>query len=283
MKIEHRSTEFTINDLPHTRKEQFFDCIKQYWRQLLGIGLLFLIATLPLIADLLVTDFVAISISSNTSLSAETQQANLFTLQIVKHLILIPCFIIFGFVLSGSLRVYRSITFGEGVLFFADFAKGIKQNVAYVLITSLIFGVLNFVSMLVINIQNAPVPTFVLYLPLFVVIIFVLPIFIVGFAMSNLYTNKYMKTLKSSLYFYVRYFLLYLFSCILSFSFIFSLFIPILIARYIVFIVLVIFLLPIGLLLITLVSNYVFDRHINKSQFTVLYRKGLAPIENELK
>lgn len=275
MNSKHRVNEFTINDLPHNRKQLFFDCLKQYWLELLGISFLLILATIPIVIDLVITDFIAISISSNANLTSQSQESSLFILQIIKHLVLIPCFLVFGIVLSGALRVYRSITFGEGVLFFPDFIKGIKQNIKYTVLTSLILGILNFLSMLIINIQGTNIPLFMLYLPLFIILLFIFPVFIVGFLMSNLYTNAYIKTIKSSSYFFVRYFFLYLVTYILTFSFAFSLLIPIMLIRYILFFALELFVLPIGLLLLVIVSNYVFDRHINKNQFPTLFRKGL--------
>ena len=58
MKQKVAKTDFSEQNLPHNRKEVFFDCVKLYWQKLLLLGLIMLACAVPLLTASAVCDTV---------------------------------------------------------------------------------------------------------------------------------------------------------------------------------------------------------------------------------
>jgi len=58
MKQKVAKTDFSEKNLPHNRKEVFFDCVKLYWQKMLLLGLIMLACAVPLLAVSAVCDTV---------------------------------------------------------------------------------------------------------------------------------------------------------------------------------------------------------------------------------
>jgi len=274
MRKDYSTKDYNVSDLPKNRREQFFDTVKQEWKNILGIGLVLFVSFLPIFLTLFISDYVSYSIYSNTSYTKEQINSYLFTVQIIKHAVLIPAFMIFSLGLIGSFQIIKSLVWGEGIFFFSDFFKGIKQNLVYVLITSLIIGITNFLSMLVINAET-PLPTFVSYLPLAIVALIILPIFYFSNSFIIIYDNKIGKTWKDVGYLYIRHFFPYFLFYLISMMPLSLLFIPNFMVRYFLILAMNLLYLPFALLMTFLFSLNIFDKHINEKNYPQIYRKGL--------
>ena len=109
MKKSERKTDFTIKELPQTRKQIFLDLIKTQKRQMVSLSMLLFVFLLPLVVDILIFNMFIISIPSD----AENYSALVFSLFFYMMVIAIPCCMI-GFIgLSGLAHVCKQIAWQE--------------------------------------------------------------------------------------------------------------------------------------------------------------------------
>ena len=126
-KIKYSQNDFLESSLPTNRRRQFFDIIKIRWRTLFLVAGILFASSIPLFIAIIFKDVKALSL--NSSVTDKSELANLlFVNHIFFTLIFIPCIAIIFVTLSGLLRIYRNIIWGEGVFFWKDFILGIKQN-----------------------------------------------------------------------------------------------------------------------------------------------------------
>lgn len=136
-------TPYTKSMLPHNRRELFFDVVKLNYIQLICMGLVLFAFAVPLIVNVLVSDFYTAQISGAID-TAEASEQILSELVVVKNtsaLISIPLLGILFVGISGMLRVIRQYAWGEVVFPYRDFTIGIKQNVKQTVILGLTIGV----------------------------------------------------------------------------------------------------------------------------------------------
>ncbi len=145
--------DYTIDMLPHNRREVFFDTLKLQWRGLAVVGIILLIFCLPMhVLDI----FSAIEHSKITfeSVGADDQANAIFKMISINNIIVLikmPFYCLLFVVLAGLLRIIRQYAFGENVFFVADFFKGIKQNGLQMFVIGLIFAIIYGLSMLSFN------------------------------------------------------------------------------------------------------------------------------------
>ena len=146
MKTKVAKSDFNEINLPKTRFKQFGDIFLREWRTLLLCSLVLFIFAIPYIAKL-IFEYIIISGVSTTldpNLSDIEKAATLISYQNVFNLVSIPCFMIFSISLSGLMRVFKELCFGNGTYFKLDFSRGIKENILITLILSFIFSLLIF-------------------------------------------------------------------------------------------------------------------------------------------
>jgi len=278
-KFVPNTKEFTKDMLPHNRIEQFFDVVKLNWKTILGIGLLLLLFSLPVVGVLIFGDYRATSILQNKELTQEDISSLIIANKLITAGILIVGLVIFAICIAGILRIIRSIVFSEGVFFWHDFAKGIKQNGLTFVILFFILGVLNFLVTLVIN-ATVDIPSFLLYLPLFILALLIYPIAVVETFYLNLYCSSFFKAVKNCAYLYFRHLPFYLlFIALLSINIPIVLLISSILIRYFVMLCITTVFVPFALVMLFIYSNKVFDLHINKDHYPELYSKGLYIIK----
>lgn len=148
MKLRRKiaSVDFTENMMPHTRKEVFFDVWKMHWFDLLKLGLILLIAFLPVLMMTVTKDAYDAKLMAEIgeSTSQETLkelQKSVLLFRSTSAFIQVPFYMLFSVVFAGALRSIRQYGWEEVVFFWRDLWIGIKQNWKQTLILALVFGV----------------------------------------------------------------------------------------------------------------------------------------------
>ena len=197
--------DFLEENLPQTRKDQFFDILKNQYKVVLFVGLMLLVFFLPILAFSI---FKSIMIGKAYALydlgEATVEQVNdavIFNTLISDgaNLLLYP--ILFVGV-GGVLRIIRQLVYGEPVVFRFDFNKGIKDNFKTFLLIGLFVALLKLlISFIVIGFGFNPYIKVAAYAILYAVLL--PPLFVMS-AYSVIYANKFFTSLKQSFLLYLR-------------------------------------------------------------------------------
>ena len=261
-----------INDLPVSRKSQFWFLLRQRWKSLLVMGGVVLLFAIPLLASLLVKDLKAISIVSASTEGEEVTA--LFLNDLFYGIFVVPSSAILFLGLAGIYRIIRNYIWGEGVLFGADFFLGIKQNWKLFLVDGLLFSLLYYGVYLATVYISVP---FLKYLPLAIAAVLLYPILLIHLNLSVIYKNGYFKQLMNASVIYFRKAYVYLgFFLALALVPVILLLVPLpLLVKYIIIFAFIYLFIPFYILAFSLYSMHVFDALINKENHKELYKKGL--------
>lgn len=262
------------NKMPKNRTELFFDIIKHRFSLLLSIGLTVLFFSLPLI---ITVSWYNSAVSSVTSTIDEADTyTKLFSLLNIKNLLLIGGFIILAIGLSGIYQIIKNLGFNEGVIYFGDFKKGLKENSLNFIICALIIGLLNFLFQYVYFLNAKDNFEYKLTLAILIALIIIMvPIILNVLNQTILYKLKLIHQFKNGFLitfrsFYITY-PLGLLNIGVCFLF--------LINQPIVYLILLglmpLIISPLLILINVLVNNYLLDQFINKEHFPTIYKKGL--------
>lgn len=263
MKLKVSSTDFTKESLPKTRFEVFSDKIKNQYRIFIFLGLLMLIFFLPTLACEVLKDSLKLSLEVT-----EYESIDFFI-----NLLKIPSLMIFSVGLAGGMRVIKILIFDEPVFFLDDFIKGIKNNFSTFLFGGFMIG---FVSFFNNWIGKFPLdPKFLLKIPSYLFIIFILPVFIIYFCLQNIYKIRIKNSLLLGSYLYLKNLFFIFFFYIISLIPFFTLSIPFLLIKYFALALAMLFLFPLTLTILMLAMNKIFDKEINKTKYIELYEKGI--------
>lgn len=149
MKNNYSQSEFLKSNLPKTRNEQTKDLIRNNFGLLLKIGLLLMLCFLPQIFVFLIKENNINSIVMSFNKGEITQKESTALLSttylIFNGVQFISIFIIF-FGICGVLRILRVTYWNEGLFFFGDFFKGIKNNIKRTIFYSLFMSMLLFLK-----------------------------------------------------------------------------------------------------------------------------------------
>ena len=275
--------DLTIEDMPHNRLQVFFDVIKVRWDILLYIGLTLFLFFIPLIIALFTENIFVSNLYElfvNGNINEETYRINLFQTNLIFTLIESIAILLIALPLSGIIRIYRLLCFYEGIVFFRDLFKGIKDNIKQVVVVFIIDVLLFIATKLSINYliasgNNDFINTIIFFLPAFLFGILILPISLLHILQVSIYNNKYFENVKNS-------FVLYFKSGFTSFGVTLLLFSPLFLffinAIYTPIILLSLYALlftPLAVLFAFLHANWVFDKYINKTQYPEIFDKGI--------
>ena len=274
MKQKVAKTDFSEQNLPHNRKEVFFDCVKLYWQKLLLLGLIMLACAVPLLTVSAVCDTVQQGLSRQLAdgvIDKVAYNGQTAWLRFAEALIDIPCYVIVCVGLSGTVRVTRQMIWAEPLFFANDFADGIKQNWLTFCLCGFLVSLLN-VYLAFAESSGGGLPA---YLPLGVVTIVVLPTALWMMAASSVYNIGIGKNITNSFVLYIKTpFVTWLFVALFA-----SVAIPGLIGfvalRCIFLAVFIVVLLPAFVMLWQLVSYSYFDKFINKQAYPEIVDKGI--------
>lgn len=274
MKQKVAKTDFSEQNLPHNRKEVFFDCVKLYWQKLLLLGLIMLACAVPLLTASAVCDTVQQGLSRQLAdgvIDKVAYNGQTAWLRFAEALIDIPCYVIVCVGLSGTVRVTRQMIWAEPLFFANDFADGIKQNWLTFCLCGFLVSLLN-VYLAFAESSGGGLPA---YLPLGVVTIVVLPTALWMMAASSVYKIGIGKNITNSFVLYIKTpFVTWLFVALFA-----SVAIPGLIGfvalRCIFLAVFIVVLLPALVMLWQLVCYSYFDKFINKQAYPEIVDKGI--------
>ncbi|MCQ3034897.1 MAG: hypothetical protein MJ248_01535 [Bacilli bacterium] len=276
MKVKTSKEDFEFSNLPRNRKEVFFDVFKIHWRLIFGIGGLLLLAFLPTLAILFFRDNyclgLAIKVNSG-EVTKETYNSYVKYAHLIASIAVWLSLYIFSIVFSGLMRIYRQLVWLEPLFFKEDFVKGIKDNYKSCAITFTFFGLL-LVACKLTNLFTDNVV--VQAIPIALSLVIIVPVLTLTLYQSAIYSGGYFMLLKNAPLFYIKDALrVILFTAILYSPLLLGIMNSYLPIKYIVAVVIVLFILPFTLLIYQLFSNYIFDKFINITQYPELVNKGM--------
>lgn len=275
--------DFKKSDLPKTRKQLFVDILKLHFIDLLKIGLIFILFSIPLFASIIIKDLFTLSLLDqyNASLITLEQYKNnlLFTFYLFNS-IEVVALLILSFAFMGSFRIFRELCYLRPVFFNQDYITGIKKNFKNYLIDFFIIGMIYFGINLCFILDVDPL---IKMIPLIISIFLILPVIFISLVMGQIYTDKYFSLIKKSFILFTRGFLYYLLFSLGFISVFFITLIPLLIIKYILFVIYFLFIVPILSIGFICYNNYIFDKYINKEHAKSLYKLGLEDVENNNK
>lgn len=275
---KYSSTDFKESNLPHNRKEVFFDTIKVRFLLYVKIGFILFLFLLPFLALNLYGKLVVTSYLDVNGITDETMlYAN--KVKLIITLLYIPTFIIFSIGLSGCMKVIKQLIWGEGIIFGDDFKAGIKENYQPFIVTFVLFGLIylfdSYINTLEIEYE------FIKYIPFGVTFVFVIPVLMYILTQSIMYTNRYTTYIKNAIYFFIKTVpvsLLYTLVLIILIYPINTSYIPSLWIQYSVVSVIIIILLPLFISAKILYDFSIYDKFINSKDYPEYVDKGINRI-----
>ena len=261
------------NKLPTSRIQLFFDIIKHRFSLLLSIGLSILLFSIPLIIlNIWYNQYISVI---DANLSDETIYNMLFTALNIKNLLSIIALAILSIGLSGIYQIIRRLVWGEGIIFFSDFKKGIKENVYTFLVLSLIISLLNFFLqyLIYLNVQNSF--NYKLALGIIIgIIIMIVPIILLVMNQSTIYNLKLSYRFKNGFLLSFRQFYITYPLGILNIGIVLLFYLPSPIFYLVLLIIAPLIIAPFIILINVMVNDSIIDEFINKEHFPEIYHKG---------
>ena len=276
---KHITDQDVKQTLPTTRKEVFFDLLRNRKMMLFALSCYVFMFFIPLAVDLLYFNFV-----ESMAIAAEKNEY-LFSLIFYSMLIMLPCMMI-GFIgLAGGFYVAKKLVWQDGISLASDFFKGIKENWKHALINGFIFGLVLFGlvvggSFLVIYADVHAVVRGIGIGALIVLFLVFGMVSALNFAQGVYYENSFGVTLKNSFSFLGllnwKVFLIYLLSTGVVFTFSLFNFLTLTIG-----LLLFAVLNSVVIVLYTLVSHAAFDKYINQEHYPEMVNKGLYKVNQD--
>lgn len=281
-KSKQASSDFTFAQLPHNRKEVFFDCLKLRFGTVVCCGLLLLLFLLPLIAIEITYDIVNLNIyNSLIGGQMSEMQATLYKneLQLYVSLAQTVCLGIFAVGLAGVARILRQLVWGEPIFFWVDFKRGIRQNAARFVSVFAICALANVASVLCSTmLDEMPI---VGYIPLGVLIFVAVPVALFVLSQSTIYSVGFCKAITNGLAFYGKRpgqtLLFTMFLVLVGLTRL----APVSALKYTLLLLGTVFLLPMYIMAWMLVSCNVFDEVVNRDNYPELYDKGVYRLDKQ--
>ena len=266
--------------LPRNRFELFKEIVKNQSSTMFKIGFLVLIIMLPLIITFLLSNIKVyeINLLLTQGLITETDAINQITGFInarnILFIILVP---LTFYVLSGVFNVIRKIVWREGLLFWHDFKKGIKQNGGYFFIISLILAITFFVfnyslrNELIQHTTQNFISTALSGIA-FVIIVVFMPFLL---HQTIIYNLKVMHKIKNVLIFFSKFFFIFIILAVINVLPFLLLFVKNGTLLLIILLFECILIIPLLIVINTMLTDCTFDSFINHLHFKQIYRKGL--------
>lgn len=287
MKIRKRATDYTPQMLPQNRKQVFFDVIKLHFWDLIKLGLVMILFSLPLHLAAIGEDIISGSVYAQVQgESAELQQGGYITILAVKILRAAASTVLsllFAVGLAGVLRVVRQYGWGENVFLATDFVKGVRQNWKQIAGLQFLLGLIYTLSLFAQQLADLSTGAIVwlLHIPMAVFVLVILPV--VGYAAAGIpvYSTGLPSHFRAGLQMYIKSLFPTLFGVLLTMI----IYLPLMIPNLYVHIfgrVIATLLTPIALLGWCLFCYNKQDKYINPTQHPELIGRGtLSAMEIE--
>ena len=276
MRIKKASKDFSVEDLPKTRKEMFKDCLKNRYSNVFKLGLVLLLFSLPLIITMLFKDILIsntyeryneglITIEEATSIS--------YSYGLIFNLIMVLGFVVLGIGLSGIYRIVRQMVWMEGIIFLNEFKYGIKKNWFSFSILFIVVGLINVLCFFILK-TNISIQ-FLRVLPIFISLFILMPIGLYLMSEIIVYKNTILGYLKGALILFAKSIPVSLLSILIVSLPIFTYFISFVSIKYLLIVLYILFVYPIFILFFILYSFEQFDKLINIKDYPELVNRGL--------
>ena len=190
MKIKKRATDYTPQMLPQNRKEVFFDVLRLHFWDLIKLGCIMLLFSLPLHLTAIGEDIVVGSIYTKIQDAPLEQQQGGYVMvmlaRVIRAAISTVLSPILAIGLAGVLRAIRQYGWGENVFLATDILKGIRQNWKQIAGLQFVLGLLYTLSLLAQQLADVStgMAAGLLYIPMPVFVLVLLPV--AGYAAAGI-------------------------------------------------------------------------------------------------
>lgn len=274
-----KNKDFTVHDLPSTRKELFFDILKHRLSTLIRLGWILVLCSLPYIVTTFLFNLFINEVQNSNLPDKEMYQQLIATINF-RNLLYIICSIFLSLGLGGIFQIIRRLLFNEDILFKVDFKKGMKENFRHIFLVFFILNVLYFVISLLIyehlylgtNYANIIVGLTIAAFILFSAIALTI------FNSTTIYNLRFIDRMKNGFIFLMSKFFILIPLTILNLSMLLLHLIPNS-TSFVLSLFLLPLLAPILILINMLIIDSIFDEYVNKTNHPEIYRKGMAPLE----
>ena len=261
---------------PKTRKEQCKLLITSRFRNIISIGLLNILFFIPLIVVFIFkVNYTNVIISSFGNPNPPTEDSlNAVRLwHLIFDAIQIISIMIISIGISGSMKVIKTLCYGEPVIFWENFKQGVKENWKNYLLTSLFFSF----TLLIVNfsrnssgLMESKSISMLSWAILGIFIFVISPILVLGLAIDATYKNKLGSSFKSALVMLLRHYFGFIYMPAIMFVSYIAIFLMQLFSLNIYIIVaisllMILYILPIFMFLGYEYSLYLFDKYINSN------------------
>lgn len=268
-----------FESLPKNYRELFFDTLKQNWRTFFLVGLISLLFFLPTLVFMFLNDYYFLSISSNESYTLAEVDALRITAANYFNIGASVGIVIACIGISGLSRVNLFLSREEGVFFFQDFNKGVKQNTKNNIVFFIIYAILIYFSFFVTN--NIAGNMFLLFLPFALVQTIFFPLLLINVETTSIYSWSIKDSFRNAFIIYIKNFVFVLIFSTLFTSILLLNLIQHIVIKYISFVLFIVIIYPLLAISFRVFMNRALDRDINKKNYPEIYKKGIYTEENK--
>lgn len=270
MKFRPAKKEYGINDLPLTRKDQFFDLIKTRFSLFLEIGGILLLFATPFLFAFIIKYFVILK-NAEPNLNADEFLAFKKFIYLIFDGIYCLCFLLIFTALAGIGRIIKEWVWGKGVYFWHDFIKGIKENFFLYLGLWFIFSIFFLINeFLYIYIDND-----IVYILFGGFSMLLLPLLMMIMSQSVIYNSPFNERVRNSFFYLVKKPFVTLLFLLFPYAILSITIIHLLIVEFFVFALAFLLFCPFYIVGWYLFSLSLFDEYTNKEFYPSFYKKGL--------
>ena len=265
--------------LPTSRKEVFFDLLRNRKMALFALSCFTFMFFIPLAVDFFFFNYL-----ESAAIAADKKE-HLFSLVFYSMCIMLPCMII-GFIgFAGAFYTAKRLVWQEDINLAVDFFHGIKENWKHAIINGLLFGIILFGvviggSYLLIFAPTSPIICGIGIGALILVLLTFGMVIALNFTQDVYYENGILTTFKNSFCFLglLNWRILVLFILTTGGLFVLSIFNLITLG---IGLFLFAILNSVVIIIYTLLSHSVFDKYINQENYPDMVGKGLYKLEKE--
>ena len=265
--------------LPSNYWELYFDTIKQNWRTILLIGIFSFLFFVPTLGFMFAFDYYKMQVVAS-NISEEEADALIVTARNIFYIGVALGIIFASIGISGLSRINLLVSREEGLFFFKDFNKGVKQNIKNNIVFFIIYAVLIYGSILVINNINSK--NFFIYIPFALVQSIFFPMLLVNVETNAIYSWSVKDAFRNSMLIYIKnFFYVILFAIGFTSFLLLGMIKQYIFLKYVLYALLILLVYPFMILALRVLMNRSLDRDINKEHYPEIYKMGIYDKQNE--
>lgn len=208
-KFKHAQTDFTKEMLPSTRKEVFFDILKNHFGKICTLALIMFVFALPINVSAISADFYQASLIQSYqagTISAEELTGQLLSFTNTRGLVEILFFVLLGIGFSAVARVIRQFCWEENVWLKYDLVKGLQQNWLQYALLGLAVGIVRFgCAYMLNNMRTEGLFGYIRVIPTVLAVLLLAPMAAYASVTLCTYSSGLIKNLKVGFVLYIKY------------------------------------------------------------------------------